>query len=69
MSKRRTPHKHTRDTIRAVKRAGGTVAYTSNGHLRITGPAGMAILPSDPGSWRGPRNNRAVLRKHAGLEI
>lgn len=69
MSKRGVRGKFQRQTVKAIEQAGGTVGYTRNGHLQVTGPGGTAILASDGGSWRGGRNNRATLRKHAGLEI
>jgi hypothetical protein len=47
--------KEAREIARAVERAGGTVTRTGQGHMKVTGPRGVAFIPSDPG------NNRLAL--------
>lgn len=53
---------------RAVQAAGGTVELTGKGHLKITGPAGLAIVGSDPGSNRLATAIRTIER-NTGLTL
>jgi hypothetical protein len=61
--------KRARKLARAVISAGGIVELTANGHMRITGPDGVAIVGAHTTSWRAEKNAVATIRKHAGLEI
>jgi hypothetical protein len=65
----RYPTKHARKLARAVASAGGTVELTANGHMRITGPGGVAIVGAHTAIWRAEKNTVAAIRKYAGLEI
>jgi len=52
----------------AVLAAGGTVERTSNGHLKVRGPEGIAFTTSDPG------NNKMAtalhtIEKFTGLKL
>jgi hypothetical protein len=47
----------------------GTVELTANGHMRITGPGGVAIVGAHTARWRAEKNVIAAIRKYAGLEI
>jgi len=53
---------------RAVLDAGGTIERTANGHLKITGPKGVAFTTSDPA------NNKMAtalhtIEKFSGLKL
>jgi hypothetical protein len=65
--------KEAKEIVAAVQRAGGQVERTASGHLRITGPAGSAIVASAPNSGRtGGRavhNTLATIRNKTGLEV
>lgn len=63
------PGKHARDVAKAVIAAGGEVEVTSNGHLKITGPAGRAIIGVHRASYRGRAMAVTTARRHAGLEL
>lgn len=71
--KRRWPSKEVREIVAAVTAAGGTVQLTSKGHLRITGPGGVAIIGSSPNAGRqgkrGLANTLATIRRETGLSI
>jgi hypothetical protein len=78
MSKKQRPprrwrSKEARELARAVARAGGTTELTSRGHLKITGPTGVAIAPSAPGTDRqGGRsllNTWATVARETGLAV
>jgi hypothetical protein len=60
--------KEAREIERAVVRAGGTVERTGKGHLKITGPAGVAIVASDPGS-NSMRTTLRTIEQRAGLKL
>jgi hypothetical protein len=61
--------KETRALVREVTRAGGVVARTARGHLKVTGPAGVAFVGSPAtGQSAGTRANAlADIRREAGL--
>lgn len=73
--KQRTPKrwrsKEAREIAAAVERAGGTVELTGKGHLRITGPKGIAVVASAPDAGRqGGRalaNTWATITDKTGL--
>lgn len=44
--------KEAREIAKAVKKAGGEVERTGQGHMKVTGPIGVAFIPSEPGSNR-----------------
>ena len=50
--------KEAKEIVTAVQRAGGQVERTASGHLKITGPAGSAIVASAPNGGRA--GGRAV---------
>lgn len=60
--------KEARQIERAVIKLGGTVERTGAGHLRITGPAGIAIVSSDPGS-NAMRTTLRTIEQKAGLKL
>lgn len=60
--------KEAREIERAVIAAGGTVERTGAGHLKITGPAGVAIVTSDPGS-NAMRTTLRTIEQRAGLRL
>ena len=50
--------KEAKEIAAAVQRAGGQVERTASGHLKVTGPAGSAIVASAPNTGRA--GGRAV---------
>lgn len=60
--------KEARQIERAVIKAGGSVERTGQGHLKITGPAGVAIVASDPGS-NAMRTTLRTIEQKAGLQL
>lgn len=60
--------KEARAIEREVERAGGTVERTGKGHLKIRGPAGVAIVASDPGS-NAMRTTLRTINRETGLNI
>jgi hypothetical protein len=75
MRRRKSVHrsarsKETRELVSAIERAGGCVVITARGHLKVTGPAGLAIVGSaKPTGQRCRANMLAALRRHAGLDV
>ncbi len=53
----------------AVKAAGGQAELTSDGHMRVTGPNGEAIVASAPGAGRVLAMTYATIRRETGLEV
>jgi hypothetical protein len=53
-----------------VQRAGGQVERTASGHLKITGPAGSAVVASAPNAGRAGgravQNTLATIRSKTG---
>jgi hypothetical protein len=64
--------KAARDLAAAVRRAGGTVERTGKGRLRITGPAGTAVV-AEPGASSGndkrAGNTVATIHQRTGLDV
>ena len=60
MSQPRYRNGATRELVTAIEQAGGTVERTANGHLRVSGPAGVAFLSTPSGSWRHRRKTRTT---------
>lgn len=60
--------KQARELCRAVKAAGGSTERTQEGHLRVTGPAGSAVVGADL-YGRALHNARTQIRALAGLDI
>lgn len=58
-----------RAITRAVRDAGGTVTVTARGHLRVTGPKGIAIIAHRGNSWRVLKDATTDLRTYAGLDV
>ncbi len=65
--------KEAREIAAAVAKAGGTVELTGKGRLRITGPAGIAIVASDPDTGhqggRALANTWTTIERETGLSI
>ena len=57
-------HTQAKDIIKAIVAAGGSVEVTEKGHLKVKGPAGIAIVGPAPGS-RGCD----VIRTREGLIV
>lgn len=60
--------KQARELRRAVQAAGGSTERTREGHLRVTGPTGSAVVGSDL-HGRALRNAHAQIRALAGLDL
>jgi len=60
--------KETRAIYRAVQEAGGTVEVTGKGHLKITGPLGVAYVASDPAN-NSMRTTLREIERRAGLKL
>lgn len=60
--------KEARNIERAVITAGGTVERTGKGHMKITGPAGVAIVASDPGT-NSMKTTLRTIEQRAGLKL
>lgn len=46
------------------------IALTAGGHLKVTGPAGTAFIPSAPPDTPSARyETRSKLRTYAGIQI
>lgn len=69
MGRRKLCGKHAKDLAGAIKRAGGSLSVTANGHFRVTGPKGVAIVGVHTNSRRALAHARMSLRNYAGLEI
>lgn len=52
----------------AVLEAGGTIERTGNGHLKITGPLGVAFTTSDPGN-NAMRTALRTIERYSGLKL
>jgi cold shock CspA family protein len=65
--------KAAREIAAAVEKVGGAVELTGKGHLRITGPLGVAIVASDPGTGhqggRALANTWATIERETGLQV
>lgn len=62
--------KEAREITAAVEKAGGTVTVTEQGHLRVSGPQGDAIVGSASNSGKHSRaNTRATIRRETGLLV
>jgi predicted RNA binding protein YcfA (HicA-like mRNA interferase family) len=60
--------KEARAIERAVVAAGGTVERTGQGHLKIRGPGGVAVVASDPGS-NAMKTTLRTIERQAGLRL
>ncbi len=71
MSNRPFTNKIARAVCDAVTAAGGTVEITKKGHLKVTGPGGIAIVGYryQGGNRRIVRQITAHIRQHAGLTV
>lgn len=65
----RARSKETRKLIRKITEAGGVVERTANGHLRVCGPTGVALIGSDFSRGHELTQVRLTLRRYAGLHI
>ncbi|HEX2745519.1 MAG TPA: hypothetical protein VHO07_02965, partial [Streptosporangiaceae bacterium] len=59
--------KEARELAAAITAAGGSVALTTRGHLKITGPAGTANVASDLATGRTLANTWATITAKTGL--
>lgn len=60
--------KEAREIERSVIKLGGTVERTGKGHLKIKGPLGMCIVPSDPAN-NAMRTTLRTIETKAGLRL
>jgi len=60
--------KEARAIEKAVIAAGGTVERTGNGHLKVTGPKGIAFTTSDPGN-NAMRTALRTIERFTGLTL
>jgi hypothetical protein len=60
--------KEARKLLREIERAGHEVVITSNGHMQVRGPLGIALLCV---AFDGPNSRRGALAdlKRAGIEL
>lgn len=65
--------KAAREIAAAVEKADGAIELTGKGHLRITGPLGIAIVASDPDTGhqggRALANTWATIERETGLQV
>jgi hypothetical protein len=65
--------KEAKEIVAAVRRAGGQVERTASGHLKVTGPAGSAVVASAPNpgrtGGRAVHNTLATIRAKTGLKV
>jgi hypothetical protein len=65
--------KEAKEVVAAVQRAGGQVERAASGHLKVTGPAGSAVVASAPSAGRtggrAVRNTLATIRSKTGLDV
>jgi hypothetical protein len=61
--------KEIRRLVAAVKEAGGTVQRTANGHLKVTGPTGFAIVGSSIAAGRETARAWRVAERYTGLVL
>lgn len=59
----------TRELIDKIEAAGGRVTFTKRGHLRVTGPVGVAFVSSAWANQRDLQNAVADIARYAGLAI
>ncbi len=61
--------KYVAEMAEAVERVGGSLQVTAKGHLRVTGPLGVAFVGSAPKRGAALRKAVADIRRYAGLEL
>lgn len=69
MSQREPKTKAARKLKRLIERAGHEVTLTRRGHLKVRGPAGIAVVQSDLSAPNGCRGALAELHRHAGIDL
>ena len=69
MRKRRYQCAAHRDLIRAVLAAGGTYTMSTRGHMKVTGPKGIAVVGARFNGIHGLGNAVATIRRYSGLRI
>lgn len=52
---------------RKIKAAGGEVEITKQGHLRVRGPLGVAIVGGGSAHSRSKNNAKTTLARYAGI--
>lgn len=55
--------------IREARARGAEITRTTNGHYKIVGPAGMAVVSPNWGDPRARQNSIADVRRHAGIDV
>lgn len=55
--------------LREARRRGAEIEKTTNGHYKIIGPAGMAVISPKWGDPRDRHNAVADVRRHAGIDV
>ena len=68
-AQRRLQGKHARELARRIRAAGGSVTLTANGHLRVQGPRGVAVVSSSASDPRNLVKALSTIRRYAGLEV
>lgn len=61
--------KHARNLSKAVIAAGGAVTLTAGGHLRVTGPLGVAVVGSCHQGFHSLKNAVSQIRRSTGLHV
>lgn len=62
-------NKDTRELIRKVKKAGGTVKTRRSGSLEVHGPRGFYLLHTSLKAGQPQDMTRRKIREYTGLEI
>lgn len=69
MSRERFQTKEALALTRALRKLGATVEPTAKDHLKVTGPAGYAVIPGKIGHGHALRLALRLIRKHTGLDV
>lgn len=55
--------------LREARRRGAEIEKTANGHYKVLGPAGIAVVSPGWGDPRVRQNSIADVRRHAGIDV
>lgn len=55
--------------VKAIEDAGGEITVTSNSHLRVTGPGGIAVISTNGDGMRAFHKSIKQLKVYAGLDV
>lgn len=61
--------KHAKGLIKAIEEAGGVITVTSNSHLRVQGPCGIALVSTNGDGARSFAKALKQLKVYAGLDV